>query len=89
MKCCTVTCSTPATHRVNWPGQEKDMCRACARRAQRVAEAMGFKLSTIPLAELRATRAACTALSSNGAACCLPMQHVGVHFSLDHDEAWT
>lgn len=87
MKCCTKTCESPATVHVHWPGQERDMCKPCSRRAQLVADAMGFKLAVSSIAEARSPR--CTALSRNANACCFPMGHPGMHFSLEHDEAWS
>ena len=35
--------------RVYWPGQTRDMCVACAERAQAIAEAMSFELTIEPL----------------------------------------
>lgn len=50
MKCATVSCDEFAAVRVFWPGQTRDMCPACALRAQGVAQAMGFALSVAIIA---------------------------------------
>jgi len=44
-KCATVGCSSTAKLRVFWPGQRRDFCADCAKRAVHVAQAMGFGLS--------------------------------------------
>ncbi len=38
-----------ATVYAEWPGQPLPFCRACARRAETVAEALGFRLAVVPL----------------------------------------
>jgi hypothetical protein len=42
--CCTKTCDLPAQLRVFWPGQTCIMCVACALRAEKIAQALGFDL---------------------------------------------
>jgi hypothetical protein len=49
VKCCQKSCDADAEYRVHWPGQPIDVCRPCALRATRIADAMGFTLSVDPL----------------------------------------
>ena len=44
-KCATTVCQEAPAVRVFWPGQTRDMCPACALRAQKIAQAMGFDLA--------------------------------------------
>lgn len=43
-ECDSKECTGSAALRVYWPGQTRELCRACTDRATRVAEAMGFSL---------------------------------------------
>ena len=47
MKCGSVNCDHAAWFKVFWPGQTIDMCVDCAERAEKIAEAMGFKLHVV------------------------------------------
>jgi hypothetical protein len=44
MMCSSATCKSVATLEVFWPGQTRRMCQQCADKAQRIANALGFKL---------------------------------------------
>lgn len=48
-KCDTHRCELQAVNVAHWPGQTKQFCEACTRRARGVASAMGFELSTSPV----------------------------------------
>ena|SRR5215216_1154865 len=48
-KCSQVTCFAESTHRFTWPGSpEQPSCYEHAMTAQRVAEAMSFRLEVLP-----------------------------------------
>jgi hypothetical protein len=52
LECGSVECANPAVWRVFWPGQSSIvMCQSCRRRAEGVAEAMGFALHSEPRRE--------------------------------------
>lgn len=48
-KCVSKDCSSPATFHVFWPDQPSVMCGPCTQRALNIADAMGFRLTTLPL----------------------------------------
>ncbi len=51
MKCEQNKCESEAGWRFTWPGRnEMLVCRECAKKAARVADAMGFDLEVKPLA---------------------------------------
>jgi hypothetical protein len=46
--CDTKDCAELATITVFWPGQTVDLCFACAQRAQKIAQQLGFELMVKP-----------------------------------------
>lgn len=45
MRCETFNCGNVVTHRVYWPGQTINTCKACAERAAGASRALGFALT--------------------------------------------
>lgn len=42
-------CGAPADRAAFWPGQTRLYCLPCAERASRLANAMGFELTVLPI----------------------------------------